>query len=157
MMFGCCFQGPVHISIYGRYGYAEWKKAIKYGKKFRKNRGWWPLLVMMFGCCFQGPVHISIYGRCGYAKWKKAIKYGKKSEKNRGWCLLLLVVIMGWHWFRVQCAFPYMEGVAMLNEKKAIKYGKNQKKIGGGLGMMFRGVLCSGSSVHFQIWKKELF
>ena len=23
LMFGCCFQGPVHISTYGRCGYAK--------------------------------------------------------------------------------------------------------------------------------------
>jgi hypothetical protein len=31
--------------------------------------------------------------------------------------------------FRVQSTSPNMEGVAMLNEKKTIKYGKNQEKI----------------------------
>ena len=38
---------------------------------------------------------------------------------------------VGHCFFRVQCAFPNMEGVAMLNKNKAVKYGKNQKKIGG--------------------------
>ena len=36
---------------------------------------------------------------------------------------------VGHCFFRVQCAFPNMEGVAMLNKNKAVKYGKkNQKK-----------------------------
>ena len=87
---------------------------------------------------------------------KKAIKYGKNQKKKGGWCLLLLVAIMGWYCFRVQCAFPYMEGVTMLNEKSH-KIWKKSEKNRGMVGDDVQGVLCSGSSVHFQIWKKELF
>jgi len=42
---------------------------------------------------------------------KNSYKIGKKREKNRG----LLVMTFGG--FRVQCAFPNMENIAVLNEK----------------------------------------
>ena len=41
---------------------------------------------------------------------------------------------MGWYCFRVQCAFPYMEGVAMLNEKKSHKIWKKSEKNRGMVG-----------------------
>ena len=88
------------------------KSSNKIGKNLEKKIGdgahcWW----WCWALFCQGPVRISKYGRCGYAEWKKAIKYGKKSEKNRG-----------------------MVGDDVQG-----------------------GVLFSGSSGHFQIWKKELF
>ena len=73
-------------------------------------------------------------------------------EKNRGWCPLL-VMMLG-NAFRVQCTFPNMESMAMLNIK-GNKIGENHKNKGGwcSLLMMMFEVLFSGSSVHFQIQK----
>jgi len=42
---------------------------------------------------------------------KNSYKIGKKREENRG----LLVMLFGG--FRVQCTFPNMESIAVLNEK----------------------------------------
>jgi hypothetical protein len=79
-----------------------------------------------------------------------AIKWGNFTGKNRGWWSLL-VMMLG-NAFRVQCTFPNMESMAMLNEKSN-KIGKNHKRKGGwySLLVMMFGVLFSGSSVHFQI------
>ena len=73
------------------------------------------------GHCFQGPVCTSKYRKGDFCKQKIAIKWGKFHRKNGGWCPLL-VMMLG-NAFRVQCTFPSMESVAMLNEK-AIKCGK---------------------------------
>ena len=63
---------------------------------------------------------------------------------------------MGGYCFRVQCGFPYMEGVAMLNEKKAIKYGKNQKEIGDDVqgGAVFR-VQCAFPNMEERAFLDE--
>ena len=61
--------------------------------------------------------------------------------------------------FRIQCEFPNMEGVAMLNKNNNKIGEKSWKKIGmvgddvgrGG------GILFSGSCLYFQIWKEEAF
>jgi len=74
---------------------------------------------------------------------KNSYKIGKKEKKNRG---LLVMMFRG---FRVQCAFPNMESIAMLNEN-SYKIGGKREKNRGLLVMMWGG---SGSSVHFQIWK----
>ena len=59
---------------------------------------------------------------------------------------------VGHCFFRVQCAFPDMEGVAMVNTNKAVKYGKkirkNKRDVGDDVWVLF-----SGSSAHFHIWK----
>ena len=58
---------------------------------------------------------------------------------------------VGHCFFRVQCAFPNMEGVAMLNTNKAVKYGKKSEKnrgmvlttVGGDYGLvLFQGPVC---------------
>ena len=59
---------------------------------------------------------------------KNSNKIGENSEKKQGMVLTVGDDVEHCS-FRVQCTFPNMEGVAMLN--KAVKYGKNQKKIGG--------------------------
>ena len=50
---------------------------------------------------------------------KNSNKISEKSEKNRGW----LVMVLGGRGavFRVQCTFPNMERVAMINEEIAVK------------------------------------
>ena len=57
---------------------------------------------------------------------------------------------VGHCFFRVQCAFPNMEGVAMLNKNKAVKYGKKSEKNRGMLVMMFG--CCFQGPVHISIY-----
>ena len=59
--------------------------------------------------------------------------------------------------FRIQCAFPNMEGVAMLNKNNNKIEKKSWKKIGMvGDDVERGGILFSGSCLYFKIWKEEL-
>jgi len=108
-----CFQGPMHISKYGKWGCAKCKIAIKYRKKSgKKIGGWCLLLVMMFS---GSTAHFQIW-KYLYFYMKNSHKIWKKSEKNRDSGQYCWMVLSG-SW------------VDVLKRKFRCLWWENQKKL----------------------------